>query len=494
MCYRSMIRIGHELRVLDEYAVRAFTEPPMTRSLQSRVRHCIQHRIAGLFVVAIAAGCGSDPTNPGSGPLATITVTAPAAALDARTSIDLVAALTDAQGNTVSGTVTWSTADPLLASVSAAGRVTGLAETSAVRITATSGSVSGSIDLAVRTADMTSFVETVRSDFGLPAIGGAIVTIGGMAALGVSGERRAGGPDVTEDDQWHIGSNLKAISGWLAGVAVDAGVITWDATVADMFPELTTIRAEYQPVTLRDLATMQSGLPTNPSGVTMTSDDPVEQRNTIAEWAFQQAPVVARGTYSYSNISYAMLGAMLERAWGTSYEAAIQTHLFGPISVTGAGWGPQTVPGASNNPVPHSWNGSAFTPCEGCDNPPWLSAAGRMHIPLRDWSRIIQEMLRGDDGTSSLVSAATGRELLSLPAAPGSGGDYGYGWIVTSRTWANGRVVTHVGSNTINTSVVWVAPERDFAVLALSNAAGGEVLTALDTLVLRLLAYYEDGS
>jgi hypothetical protein len=50
---------------------------------------------------------------------------------------------------------------------------------------------------------------------------------------------------------------------------------------------------------------------------------------------------------------------------------------------------------------------------------------------------------------------------------------------VTKRPWADGPdedkegfVLTHAGSNTMWFAVVWVAPERDMAMLACTNIAG----------------------
>ena len=93
-----------------------------------------------------------------------------------------------------------------------------------------------------------------------------------------------------------------------------------------------------------------------------------------------------------------------------------------------------------------------------------------------------------------VVGAAEGQTVSNGAISIGNGDTYGYGWVLTTRSWANGRTLTHQGSNTLNSSVAWVAPERDFAVLALTNAGGGNAFGELDQLIGRLLAYYEDGS
>ncbi|MEM7414611.1 MAG: serine hydrolase [Gemmatimonadota bacterium] len=446
----------------------------------------------------LLAACGSsEVTSPDSDPVdnvvTSVEVSEATVTLDARQRTTVTTTLRNASGGGVSGTVTWSSSDASVATVSSGGTITALLPGSAT-LTASSGSASATVSVTVEVADMTAFVQQLVSSEGLPAMGGALVTIDGLVAIGVAGERRIGGPAVALDDRWHIGSNLKAVTGFLCAIAVDDGVIGWDTTVPTLFPEL-TVKPEYQDVTLRDVCTNQSGLPRNPSGVVLPTLDPQEQRNGVAEWAFETSvPAATRQTYHYSNLGYAMAGAMLERAWGSTYEDALVDELFGPIGVTDFGWGPQTQVGASDNPVPHSWSGSSWVACEACDNPPWLSAAGRMHIRLADWAKIIQEMLRADQGTSSVIGAAQGQTAMGGAVDLGNGESYGYGWIVTSRSWANGRTLTHQGSNTLNSSVAWVAPERDFAVIAVTNAGGGDAFGVLDQLVGRLLTYYEDGS
>jgi CubicO group peptidase (beta-lactamase class C family) len=60
------------------------------------------------------------------------------------------------------------------------------------------------------------------------------------------------------------------------------------------------------------------------------------------------------------------------------------------------------------------------------------------------------------------------------------GGQYALGWGTTRRDWGGGTVLTHTGSNTMNTAVVWMAPRRDFAVLVATNQAGDGADEAVD--------------
>ena len=74
------------------------------------------------------------------------------------------------------------------------------------------------------------------------------------------------------------------------------------------------------------------------------------------------------------------------------------------------------------------------------------------------------------------VSAATFKELIK----PMPGQDYAAGWIVTERPWAGGRALTHAGSNTTWYCNVWIAPNKDFAVLIATNTGAKPVAEAAD--------------
>jgi CubicO group peptidase (beta-lactamase class C family) len=54
------------------------------------------------------------------------------------------------------------------------------------------------------------------------------------------------------------------------------------------------------------------------------------------------------------------------------------------------------------------------------------------------------------------------------------------GWMVAERPWAGGPALGHAGSNTMWYSVVWMAPAKDFAVLAVSNQGGDGAVKACD--------------
>jgi hypothetical protein len=67
-------------------------------------------------------------------------------------------------------------------------------------------------------------------------------------------------------------------------------------------------------------------------------------------------------------------------------------------------------------------------------------------------------------------------------ALPGNAG-YAHGWVVTARSWAGGDGLTHTGSNNQWYSVIWLAPAKDFAVVASCNLGGTSAFNAIDAAV-----------
>ena len=79
---------------------------------------------------------------------------------------------------------------------------------------------SGALMLFAKNAtpvDIGSIVGPIREKYDLPALAGAIVTSNGIAAQGVVGMRKYGTQTpVTSDDEFHLGSDTKAMTATIA--------------------------------------------------------------------------------------------------------------------------------------------------------------------------------------------------------------------------------------------------------------------------------------
>ncbi len=74
--------------------------------------------------------------------------------------------------------------------------------------------------------------------------------------------------------------------------------------------------------------------------------------------------------------------------------------------------------------------------------------------------------LAGARGEEGLVSAESFGKL----HLPGPANNYALGWNVRQHSHSGGRVLYHHGSNGAWYATMWIAPERDFAILTVTNA------------------------
>jgi len=345
-----------------------------------------------------------------------------------------------------------------------------------------------------------ALLDSIRSDQGAPALAALLLAGDSVIEVAAVGYRADGHDElVTDADLWHLGSNTKAMTATLAGILVERGDIEWTTTIQDVFPELAdSIRAEYRDVQLRELLSHTAGLMADvsrtPSWLRLRTDTASIHHQRV-RWAreFMSVPSeVRRGTFLYSNAGYIIVGAMLEQATGEDWETLMQRELFQPLGMTQAGFGPPGGTGSRDQPWGHV-GGSANTlravpPGPFADNPAALAPAGTVHASLRDYARFVAAHLAGASGVDGVVSAET-FATLHQPVDTAAG--YALGWGVTERPWARGRVLTHNGSNTLWFATVWIAPARNFAVIATTNVGGERGAQATDQAASLLIRRYD---
>lgn len=340
--------------------------------------------------------------------------------------------------------------------------------------------------------DLSAFLEPLRAKAGVPALAAAVIVGGKIKAVGATGMRKFGaGVPVTVDDQFHLGSCTKAITAMLIAKLVEEGRLTWNTTTAEVFPEFSeSMNEKFRSVTIRHLLNHRAGLPGKPwpSGMTFMQvhrlpGTPRQQRLEYARLMLAAPPIYTSGSkYVYSNAGFAIAGAMAERVMDTSWETLLAKRVFGPLGITSAGYGAMGAPGKIEQPWQHRFDNGRILPIKPgplADNPPAIGPAGTVHMNVRDWARFVAEHVNEGRKRGKLLKSATYRTIHKAPF----GGEYAFGWIVAPRPWAKGDALTHTGSNNSNFAVVWAAPKRGFAVLVMTNVAGGNVAVKVDEIV-----------
>jgi len=340
-------------------------------------------------------------------------------------------------------------------------------------------------------ADIDDVLQPVLRRHKVPALAGAIVTNRGPIAVAAVGVRKAGtGVKVTARDQWHLGSETKAMTAHVIAALVERGRLKWETTITESFPEMAeSFRPSLRKATLAQLLSHRSGLVENLPWNTLPRGGAREQREAAVRMLAQAPRRFDPGAdFLYSNTGYVVAGAMADRATGTSWEELMVRTLFEPLGMRSAGFGVTGTPGKIDQPWPHLQNGRpASTNGPAADNPPVMGPAGTVHASISDWGRFVADHLKGARGERALLSPASYRRL----HAPSPPGNYAMGWIALEREWAGGPVLTHSGSNTLNYCVVWMAPRINVAALACTNQGGPVAARATEDAVGAMVRYHQ---
>jgi CubicO group peptidase (beta-lactamase class C family) len=357
--------------------------------------------------------------------------------------------------------------------------------------------------------NLNALLEPIRQKYDLPALAGAIVTSKGLSAVGAVGVRKYGtDTPVTVNDQFHLGSDTKAMTATLLATLVEEGKLSWNTSLEQVFPELASkMDPAYRKVTLEQLLSHRAGFTDEswPKGKSFEDmyklpGSPREQRAAYVAMVLSEPPVnKPDSTFLYSNRSYAVAGAMAERVANDSWETLMQKRIFDPLDMQTCGFGAMGTPGKTDpkqtdpKQIDQPWQHTlillghrAIEPGPQSDNPPVIGPAGTVHCSIIDWGKFVTAHLRGEQGEAGILKPETFKRLHT----PSFGGDYAFGWLVADRSWAGGRAFNHAGSNTMNFAIVWMAPAKDFAVLIATNQAGGETFNACDAAASALILHF----
>jgi CubicO group peptidase (beta-lactamase class C family) len=351
------------------------------------------------------------------------------------------------------------------------------------------GGVTGGIAETITNIDMPQAIEGIRNKHELPALAVVVTKDGQICDRVAVGVRKWGdSTPVTTNDVFHIGSCTKSMTATLTAILIEEGKLRWDTTIDEVFPELKgKMDKQYEAVTVEQLLHHRGGAPGAPPTAAWkraweAHGTPTQQRREFIEAVLSQPPEAAPGTKMiYSNQGYAIIGAMLEKITGQDYEALITEKLFKPLHMDSAGFGPPGITDKVDQPWGHVHKLLMTIPVQS-DNPPAIASAGRVHCSLDDLARFAIFHLQYN-ATNGLLKPETLAKLHAPPAGANNISpmeNYACGWVVLQRGWAGGTALWHNGSNTMWYVVMWLAPEKDFAVIAATNIAGPDAELGCD--------------
>jgi CubicO group peptidase (beta-lactamase class C family) len=223
------------------------------------------------------------------------------------------------------------------------------------------------------------------------------------------------------------------------------------------------VPADKAAITLHQLLTHSSGL----SDPEDAGDwDPIPLPDYLRR-VFARPLLFAPGKgYDYANANFSLLGAIIEKLSGTSYEAFVRNRLFLPAGMYETGyllpqWGDGRM--AQGYRDGKLW-GTVLGRPMAADGPHWaLRANGGIHSTVHDMLRWAQALLDGR------VLTPESMEKYWAPHVS-EGGDtfYGYGWSIATGPGGN-KIVTHNGGNGIFFADMAIVPEARMVVFLMTN-------------------------
>ena len=355
-------------------------------------------------------------------------------------------------------------------------------------------------------------VNYVKNKYHLPAMAAMIVRGNGFVEKSAMGLRSINAQEsITSNDQLHIGSITKSMTSTLAALLVKKGIINWDTTLEEVFPELVSVmKPEYKDIQLQELLSHISGLPNsysifpNDGEDSYTDDRDVKiQRHELTEIVVKNNSTNVRGEYAYNNLAYVIAGAMFEKLTGQSWEDLIQSYVFNPLLMKNTGFYAPDTQSTLAQPIGHIWD-NQWLPVDPsydvtADSPKVLGPAGLVHVTLSDMAKYIQFHLQGLKGNpvEGMLNADEFAQLYTPRSTNGEDGPYGLGWIVEN----GGNVIVHDGSNNLWEADLLIDAENDVAFFIAMNASGDEddestsegfqnVQSAVDELITKLAERY----
>src|SRR5688572_15526356 len=141
------------------------------------------------------------------------------------------------------------------------------------------------------------------------------------------------------DTKFRLGSITKQFTSMLTLQLVEQGKVKLDGKISDYLPDY---RQDIgQKVTIHHLLTHTSGIPSYtglPGFFDNVSRNPYKVADFVKKYASGDLEYEPGSKYSYNNSGYFLLGAIIERVTGKSYEQVLKENILDPAGMKNTGY------------------------------------------------------------------------------------------------------------------------------------------------------------
>ncbi|MCU0238021.1 MAG: serine hydrolase [Pyrinomonadaceae bacterium] len=282
------------------------------------------------------------------------------------------------------------------------------------------------------------------------------------------------------DTKFRIGSVTKQFTAALILQLVEEGKIKLDGKLSDYLPDYRKDTGDK--ITIHQLLNHTSGIPsyTNRADFrTEVSRDYYSVEDFVKKFASGDLEFEPGTKFSYNNSGYFLLGAIIEKVTGKTYETVLTERISKPLGMTNTGYDNQA-------PLLQKRASGYQKTLDGYNNAPYLDmslpyAAGSMYSTVDDlfkWDQSLYE--------DKILSAESKKKMFT----PGLS-NYGYGFNIVElpigKTNEKTKIITHGGGINGFTCLITRAVDKKQTVIILDNVGLGQFHRKITTSIIGIL-------
>ena len=260
--------------------------------------------------------------------------------------------------------------------------------------------------------------DSLRVKYKIPEIAFAIVSVDSINEIRTLGyhkiESKKKEDEAKINDYFHLGSNTKAITGFICAYFVEQNKISWKTKFFDLFPKWRkNSNKAFHNITLEDLLSHRAKIQPYTSGNEFTKlpkfiGTKSEKRKQFCRYLLKNKPVINNDkSFNYSNAGYSIAALMIEKVSDKTWEELVNIILKEKLKLNYKfGW-PNRF--EINQPWGH-WieNDSlkSVSPYTEYDLS-LAEPAGDLSMQLNDYAKFVQLNLIGLNGKDNFLKSTT---------------------------------------------------------------------------------------
>ena len=329
--------------------------------------------------------------------------------------------------------------------------------------------------LAETVAGIDWFVEEQLDSNGVPGAAMVIVDAGGRSETRTFGKSGRGDESVGPQTPFLICSVTKSFTALATMQLFDRGLLDLEDPVGEYLPWFEVEPAEdSDAVTVRTFLNQTSGLSALAGGEEMRYISDLSILDTARSLSGETLQSRPGEEFEYANGNYVLLGAVIEAASGTTYQAFLERNVLAPLGMQHTWLG---LDEARQNGMAEGhryWFGMTFAHTSWSTG---LIPAGGVISTAPDMGRYLRMMLNEGRLGEERVLSAKGIRTMTRPAVEATVGpwakdpdvSYGMGWYVGGGPFGSKDAVFHPGGSPDFGSMAAFLPDEGVAMDLLYN-------------------------